>query len=558
MEEKISGHLLYYYISEKAAYDPCRTIYVCAPGAEAGTVTAAAHFAAVSGWRDLAEERGAVLIVPVATDGWEREQTGLLMDIYRETRNQFRTRSGEAIWGRNGFLWCWESLLYLVGYEDGAEYAGNVLVSYPGMFAAAALVNGTPSDYSAAEEISGHWMVPSVGGQYSKKNRDIPVHLWMFGKDREAENQALSYFSSAYGDCEKRSVCVCGYVGQMTFSVANEACQMRLFGGNFRPEDIELNRTILLECFEHVVRWKSGPDGMLALMDNKEEFYENPRFLRRTVTLKGYEYDYFVHLPKGMEKEEARGLPLVFTVHGRGEPAYLFTTKNGWDTLADECREFVLVSPDSPGNIWFLQRDGEVFPKIVDAMAQEFGIDTSRVYLHGFSNGGMIVREAAVSYPHLFTGISPWNAPVGSTFAMMKEESAELVREYDEELAKILEAFLADGYEMPCAFIFGDQDGASRAEENLFLAPMLQANNCNQNPCLNAENMGIYAGEKGYAEGERFSTAFYQNEDGAVMVSVTVMKDMPHGAVKDESRATWAFLKRFCRPRGACRVEFLE
>lgn len=544
----------YYYVSSRAGCDPCRTIYVCAPGDKAATVEKAEQFAVRSGWRALAEERGAVLVVPAAPRGWEQEEESLLMDIYLKTRNQFLTRSGEAIWGRGGRLWCWETILYLAGYGDGAVFAGNVLVRYPNMFAAAALVNGTPSDYSAGDESSSHWLVPDVSADYDRKNRDIPVHLWMFGRDREKTEAAQRYFCGSYGACT-RTEASGGEIGWMIASESNPACQTRVFYGDFRPEDPHLNRRILTECFEHVIRWKNSPDGVLALADSREEFYRNSRFLRRTVEVEGRSYDYFVHLPKGRTKEEARGLPLVFTVHGRGEPAWMFTAKNGWDTLADETGEFILVSPDSPGNIWFLPRDGGAFPEIVSAMAEEFQIDTSRVYLSGFSNGGMMVREVAVCYPHLFAGVSPWNAPPGNTSAMMKMDSNVMELEFDPEFTAVLNAFLETGYDMPCAFLFGDQDRASRAEADPMIRPMLAANGCKDAGAPALMGKEFYSKEKGYTEGDRFATSSYTNGEGEIMVTVTVMKDMPHGAAYDESRAAWAFLRRFRRIGGARRIQ---
>ena len=39
------------------------------------------------------------------------------------------------------------------------------------------------------------------------------------------------------------------------------------------------------------------------------------------------------------------------------------------------------------------------------------------------------------------------------------------------------------------------------------------------------------------------------------MVSVTIMRDMPHGAVYEESRFTWEFLKQFRRIGGARKVK---
>lgn len=63
----------------------------------------------------------------------------------------------------------------------------------------------------------------------------------------------------------------------------------------------------------------------------------------------GRSYGFFVHVPEGLTAEQARGLPLVFSVHGRGEPAWMFAEKNGWDRLADETGAFLLAVPELSG-----------------------------------------------------------------------------------------------------------------------------------------------------------------------------------------------------------------
>ncbi|MCD8023781.1 MAG: prolyl oligopeptidase family serine peptidase [Lachnospiraceae bacterium] len=595
------------------------TIYLCPPGAHAAAAALAEEYAIRSGWQALAEESGSVLVVPLVPEGWEKEPKSLLKDIYKETKNQFLSRSGEAIWGRSGRLWCWETMLYLVGYEDGAVFAGNVLSAHPNMFAAAALVDGTPDDDSAGEEYSDHWLVPGASEATRKRNREIPVHLWLCrcsGCDQEnsrkgmdsvqqncaddgslddgadfalgqnpvndadpaseksrvrseRQEEAARYFSGSFGSCVSSAVRLPGWSGEKIVSEEHPAHQVWMLTQDEAVDEKERNRTILKECFEHVIRWKNTPDGTLALRNSKKEFYNNPAFQKRTVDVDGRSYDYFIHLPvrredtgrsnqsckdgavfsqagseqndpgfctaSEAEQKGVKKLPLVFTVHGRGEPAWLFTTKNGWDTLADETGEFILVSPDSPGNIWFLPRDGAVFPAIVCDMAEHYPIDTERIYLTGFSNGGMMVREVAVRYPELFAGVSPWNAPVGNTGAMMKADSNDMAPQYDEEFTAILQNFLKSGYEMPCAFIFGDQDNAANAASDLMVQPMLTANGC---LVQMKEN------------GDRYTETFYQNEEGVTMVTVTVMKDMPHGALLEESRHTWEFLKQFSRKKG--------
>jgi predicted esterase len=44
----------------------------------------------------------------------------------------------------------------LVGYEQGAAFAGNVTIAHPNRFAGVALVNGVPRDYAAG---SSPWTV---------------------------------------------------------------------------------------------------------------------------------------------------------------------------------------------------------------------------------------------------------------------------------------------------------------------------------------------------------------------------------------------------------------
>lgn len=125
------GRELYCHISTKAGFDPVKTLYVCAPGADAASYEAAARFAQASGWREIAEQDGAVLVLPIVPHGWRAEDAGLLMEIYRGTRGSFPTQSGKSLYGRGGYLWCWETLIYAVGYEDGASFLGDASAACP-------------------------------------------------------------------------------------------------------------------------------------------------------------------------------------------------------------------------------------------------------------------------------------------------------------------------------------------------------------------------------------------------------------------------------------------
>ena len=64
MSDILCSHPIYSYISTLAGYDPVRTYYVCAPEEDAASLDSLARFAEVSGWREAAQQRGAVLVMP--------------------------------------------------------------------------------------------------------------------------------------------------------------------------------------------------------------------------------------------------------------------------------------------------------------------------------------------------------------------------------------------------------------------------------------------------------------------------------------------------------------
>lgn len=528
MCEAISKHELYYYVSSRAACDPARTIYLCAPEKDAASVEGARAFAIASGWQAIAEEQEAVLVVPVAAHGWASEPADLLKALYNETRNSFKAH-GEAIWGRTGTLWCWETVLYVAGYQEGAVFAGNFTVANPNFAAATALVDGLPTDFSAGEALSDHWMVKRPGSDYAVRNKDIPVCLWLFGQTPQTAAATLAHFH--------------GMTRVVSETFADEAAR---------------SRYIFSEQFAHYIRWKNGPDGTLTAVQSKEEFYSDPRYIRRTAVVGETPYDYFVHLPAGKTAEQVKGLPVVFTVHGRGEPAWMFTAKNGWDALADETGEFVLVSPDSPGNIWFILRDGDVFAQIIEQLAAEYGIDTRRVYLAGFSNGAVMTREMAWYRPDLFAAVSPSNGPWFDTRSMQLIDASKPPKELAPEVVAMMDRFAAEGWQMPCAIFYGDNDPTADRGKDAAPGMFLQANGCAEQPAAVLDGTNRFTSERGYEQGHRLSTEVYRDDEGSARVLITTMKDMPHGAIADESRLIWEFFRHFRRSQGAKQVELVS
>ena len=477
------------------------------------------------------------------------------------------SRNGKSLFGRGGKIWCWETMIYLAGYGDGAVFAGNCLVAEPGRFAAAALIGGAPEDYSAGKKPSGHWMVPDVSDDYVVRNDQIPCSLWLIGAQKEEAGRPLEFFGASGGlGREPKQISMGTFTAVCYENEANPA-QRLMVSDAAEISGMSLAHAILDAYFDRTVRWKTGPDGTLALHLGRTDFYQSNRFIHRSVTVGCLEYSYSVHLPEGCSAEDVRGLPLLFSVHGRGEPAWLFAEKNGWDLLADETRAFVLVCPDSPGNIWQLERDGLAFEVMITQICGDYGLDRTRVYLTGFSNGGAITREVGTTWPELFAAIAPFNAPVNAPGLVAEEV--------------VNPGFLSSGYELPCWVCVGDRDPAAGTDVDGQLEVMLAANRwmgsseegdavcgeaCSEEGPVRPTRFppdeirtgeNYYTASRGYLQGDRFRTFVYHGLDGLPRVAFTVMKNMPHGAIREQSRAAWEFLRHFRRPEGSRQVEYL-
>ena len=112
----------------------------------------------------------------------------------------------------------------------------------------------------------------------------------------------------------------------------------------------------------------------------------------------------FVYAPTGI-KENA---PLLISCHGMGQdPAYQ-SGMAAWEDKADK-EGFVVVYPKGEGNAWDLggTKDINLIGSIIDKMSSRYKIDRSRVYLSGFSMGGMFTHFAATKIADKIAAFAP-------------------------------------------------------------------------------------------------------------------------------------------------------
>ncbi|MDR1959389.1 MAG: prolyl oligopeptidase family serine peptidase [Planctomycetaceae bacterium] len=123
-------------------------------------------------------------------------------------------------------------------------------------------------------------------------------------------------------------------------------------------------------------------------------------------------YDYLLHLPRGYH--DFRERPLIVFLHGAGETGQDVTILKRLDIFhyADgvvpvKDFPFIVVSPVTPQHGWDSERVIAFLEEFLKENRLRYQIDTSRIYLTGFSMGGFGTFHVASDYPDYFAAIVP-------------------------------------------------------------------------------------------------------------------------------------------------------
>lgn len=140
------------------------------------------------------------------------------------------------------------------------------------------------------------------------------------------------------------------------------------------------------------------------------------QYVRKSLQVGTMNRTYLMYKPKNGTAAEP--VPLVVVLHGSSANGLIMSHCSGFNALAERYR-FIALYPDSYGPLW---NDGRVDPnspsfrngvddvlfisRLIDATVATGLVDPKRVYLAGFSNGGMMALRFGIAEPGKIAAIA--------------------------------------------------------------------------------------------------------------------------------------------------------
>lgn len=256
----------------------------------------------------------------------------------------------------------------------------------------------------------------SSGLSASKMNRPMGIYIDAqdYGWVCEDDNNRVIRFDSI--STKPNGASADGVIGQPDFTT-NLKKNSRNGVGNIRGvygDDAgriyivdESNHRVLV--FNHAARLPNGPYADYVL--GQPDFGSDPIIQQEIydpATL-----NYLLFMPRDTSAVINGKFPLIISLHGIGERGSdLWRVKlDGLPKILDgnNTFPFIVISPQCPITTEWYYNDGiqQKVNALIDSAIRRYPVDTNRIYLTGFSMGGIGTLDLAIRYPNRFAALLP-------------------------------------------------------------------------------------------------------------------------------------------------------
>lgn len=122
--------------------------------------------------------------------------------------------------------------------------------------------------------------------------------------------------------------------------------------------------------------------------------------------------NYLLFMPRDTSARVAGKFPLMISLHGIGESGTILSRlkTQGLPRILDGYNSFpfIVVSPQCPATTeWYFDRTDIMINRLLDSAIARYPVDTNRIYITGYSMGGIGSLDMAIRYPQRFAAMLP-------------------------------------------------------------------------------------------------------------------------------------------------------
>lgn len=296
----------------------------------------------------------------------------------------------------------------------------------------------------------------------------------------------------------------------------------------------------------------------------------------------GFAHTWYEYIPPKL-RDTTEKVPLLFYFHGVNCVPLYGAEQSNWHDIADR-ENFIVVYPapavHKAWNIFndpSLPSDFAFVLALIEHMKRVHPIDESRIYITGFSMGGMMTHALSSVYPDLFAAAAPCNAFDFAYFKTPASVYSKTVRGIKPDcLSSVsVQRRMADEKKAACNYRMPLFQNAGFIDDTIALWPVDESTRdtrtetiarwkaCNNIPDLpmfdNTTLTGLAADENFYEDTEErfFHQRWHSADEGnPVLFEMITAKRMPHAISPVQLEYAWEFLERFRRmPDGSLMID---